>query len=216
MDAQLARAIANALWPVWRRDRWRQHVCTRDTARSNPHGYSALRTGSVEMTPAARTTIVQHEEEWLEAVLLSEEWPGGTCVTCDGRGEVDGSLAWTNGAFGGSTPQRASCGACGGSGVVTASYCVRLTRAAYDHVTFMMPSERRVALLAARASRARSPFTITENRHGRRKLRRNPRDPLLTVEAAAALEDIARAAQLAPVSEATVDAFLLDDGPEGA
>jgi hypothetical protein len=210
MDAQLARAVANALWPAWRRDRWQRSVCTRDFARSNPRGYSALHSGTVPMTPAARTTLVTHEEAWLEAVLLAEEWPGTSCVTCGGQGEVEGSLAWTNGGFGGSTPYRASCVACGGSGVATASYCVRLTRAAHDRVVFMLSSEERVALASVRHSTARAPFTVETNRHGRRKLRRNQNDPLVTAAAANALEALASAALLARVDEETVDAFLLD------
>ena len=169
-----------------------------------------MHSGTVPMTPAARTTLVTHEEEWLEAVLLAEEWPGSSCVTCGGHGEVEGSLAWTNGGFGGSTPYRASCVACGGSGVTTASYCVRLTRAAHDAAVFMLPSEERVALASVRRASARVPFELGKNRHGHLKLRRNSHDPLVTAAAASALEALARAAQLAHVDEATVDAFLID------
>ena len=213
MDAQLARGIANALWPAWRRDRWQRSVCTRDTVRSNPRGYSALHSGTVALAPHASTTIVQHEEAWLEAVLLSEEWPGGTCVACGGTGRMTATTSWENCAYGGNLPSEITCPACAGSGVQRASYCVRLTRAAHDACVFMMPSEKRVALLAVRSSRVRSPFEVTMNRHGRRKLRRNSHDPLVTPLAAEALEDLAGVAQLAPVSEATVDAYLLEDVP---
>ena len=215
MDAQLARAVANALWPAWRRDRLRRHVCLRDMARSNPLGYSPLHSGTVAIAPAARTTVVTYEEEWLEAVLLTEEWPGVTCVACGGHGRVTEPIAnvWDE-PFDGP----GACGECGGGGVVSVSYCLRLTRAAHDSAVFLMSSEERVALLAARRAGAHVPFEVTENRHGRRKLRRNSHDPLITPVAAAALEALARAVTLAPVSEATVDAFLLgdDDSPAGS
>jgi len=209
MDPQLARATANALWPAWRRDRWRRHVCLRDTVRSNPRGYSDLRTGTIPR--AASTMVVQHEEAWLEAVLLSEEWPGITCAACGGHGREPGGAAdaWVEPFTG-----AGECGACGGKGLVTASYCVRLTRAAHDAAVVLMPDEWRVALRAVRASTAWLPFEVTQNRHGRRKLRRNSHDPLVTPVAGLALEELARAAHLMPVSEATVDAFLLDEEPE--
>ena len=94
--------------------------------------------------------------------------------------------------------------------MTTASYCVRLTRAAHDRVVFMLSSEERVALASVRHSTARVPFTAGKNRHGSPRLRRNPDFPLVTPAAATALEALARAAQLAHVDEATVDAFLLD------
>ena len=227
MDVQLARAVANALWPAWRRDRWRTYRCVRDMARSNPMGYSPLRSGSIAIASAASTTVVTYEEAWLEgrwaarggpfsgepvdgALLLAEEWPGVTCRACGGRGRepVGTASAWDE-PF---EPAGACC-ACGGRGVVSASYIIRLSRAAHDAALLLMPDEWRVALLAARRSTARMPFEVTMNRHGRSKLRRNSHDSLITPSAASALEAVAGACTLAGVSEDVVNAFLLGDDP---
>jgi hypothetical protein len=77
VDAQLARAVSNALWPNLKRNRWSTHTVTRDLSKSNPHAYTTgPRVARVPTTPAASTTIIQHQEQWISCLLLKEEYDG--------------------------------------------------------------------------------------------------------------------------------------------
>jgi hypothetical protein len=79
VEAQLARAVANALWPALRRQRWQTHTVTRNLAQSNPRGYSARpHAGSIATTEAASSTVVVHTESFITALLLREEYDGPT------------------------------------------------------------------------------------------------------------------------------------------
>ena len=79
MEVQLARAVANSLWPALRRQRWSTHTVTRDLSKSNPTAHhSGPRAARVPTSPAASTTIIQHREEWIAALLLREEYDGDT------------------------------------------------------------------------------------------------------------------------------------------
>jgi hypothetical protein len=79
MDSQLARAVANSLWPQLKRQRWQTHTVTRNLSSYNPRGYSARpQAGSVATTPAASATVVLHEEAFIACLLLREEYDGPT------------------------------------------------------------------------------------------------------------------------------------------
>jgi hypothetical protein len=79
MDSQLARAVANSLWPALRRQRWQTHTVTRNLAQSNPRGYAARpHAGSIVTTEAASSTVIVHEEHFITALLLREEYDGPT------------------------------------------------------------------------------------------------------------------------------------------
>jgi len=75
----MLRAIANALWPHLRRNRWRTHTVTRDLSKSNPRGYQAgPKSATVAQAPSASAVIELHHEEFITAILYGEDWPGGT------------------------------------------------------------------------------------------------------------------------------------------
>jgi hypothetical protein len=79
MDSQLARAVANSLWPALRRQRWQTHTVTRNLSSHNPRGYSARpQAGSIATTEVASSTVVVHTESYITALLLREEWDGPT------------------------------------------------------------------------------------------------------------------------------------------
>jgi len=73
---QLARAIANSLWRDLRRQRWQQHTVTRDLAAYNPSNAPQIGPRGFRTTPSAVTSVVQHHEEWISAMLYAKEWFG--------------------------------------------------------------------------------------------------------------------------------------------
>jgi hypothetical protein len=78
-DTTMLRAIANALWPSLRRNRWKTHTCTRDLSKYNPRGYQAgPRTATVAQAPSASAVVELHHECFITAILYAEDWPGNT------------------------------------------------------------------------------------------------------------------------------------------
>jgi hypothetical protein len=57
----------------------------------------------------------------------------------------------------------------------------------------------------------RAPFHIQANRHGVPRLRRNGMDPHITTAVARTLEAIAAVTQVHPITEATLDDYLITD-----
>ncbi len=76
IPTQLARAIANSLWRDLRRQRWQQHTVTRDLAAYNPSNAPQIGPRGFRTTPSAVTSVVQHHEEWIAAMLYAKEWFG--------------------------------------------------------------------------------------------------------------------------------------------
>ena len=76
IPTQLARAIANSLWPKLKSDRWREHTCTRDLAAYNPAPIPQVGPRGFRATPSAITRVVQHHERWISAMLYAKEWFG--------------------------------------------------------------------------------------------------------------------------------------------
>ena len=208
---QLARGVANSLWPYLRAGRWRRHTCLRDLGKWNPAGYpSGPRTASVPSTPAASTVVVVHEEEWIAALLLAEEWPGAECAMCGGAGHV--ALTETSSGMG-AWYERTDmpCPACAGAGILRSSWAIRLTRESHDATLAGLTGTQRVAYLGSLYSVVRTPFRPQPNRHGRLRLRRVEYDPRLCPVAAGALTTLARAASLVRVDEDRVDEYLVDN-----
>lgn len=82
-DAQLHRAIANALWPHLKADAWTQHRVTRDLS---PTGAPRRGWSSTPATPGPTPTLEVITVTWLMRVTVwSWEWPGGASwrVTLD-------------------------------------------------------------------------------------------------------------------------------------
>jgi hypothetical protein len=175
IPTQLARGIANSLWPHLKRQRWRQHTVTRDLAAYNPSNAPQIGPGGFRTTPSAVTSVVQHHEEWIEAMLYAEEWFGG-------------------------------------DGLPAESYAILLAKDAYTSALRALPGPMGLALVASYwRSRTRKPFIKQPNRHGALMLRRDNYDPEMTSAVAGALEAVAQAATVCPVSEATIDAFKSRD-----
>lgn len=81
------------------------------------------------------------------------------------------------------------------------AHVVQLLKSDHDHVVAGLPEPQRLGYLAAqKLAVCRMPFEVTENRHGRRMLRRNSHDGGLTQAAAQALEAIASAAAILPLT----------------
>ena len=212
MDEQLARGVANSLWPYLRAGRWQRHVCMRDLGKWNPAGYRGPgpRTGSVASSSAASTVVVQHDEWWIAALLLAEEWPGVECRVCRGAGRSTVPVASSGmGAWYEHTD--VPCHACTGTGVLKSSWAIRLSREAHDRTLLGLTSTQRFAYLACHRSIARAPFWLRPNRHGALRLRRHPTDPHIDSVSAGVLVTIARAARIVWIDEARVDAYLVDD-----
>jgi hypothetical protein len=174
VPAQLARAIANSLWPHLKRQRWQQHTVTRDLAAYNPSNAPQIGPRGFRTTPSAVTSVVQHHEEWIAAMLYAKEWFGDDGLPAD-------------------------------------NYAILLTRGAHDTAVAGLEPADRYALAAAYASKAKAPFRKHPNRHGVPRLRRDDYECAMTSAAAAALEAIAAAAFVVPVSECAVDAFHSGD-----
>lgn len=176
-DKTMLRAIANALWPSLRRNRWRTHTVTRDLSKSNPRGYQAgPKSATVAQAPSASAVIELHHETFITAVLYAEDWPGAT------------------------------------------SHALRLDRTDYertlDHLIREdgmwtdLPIDWNNALQHATC---RAPFHAQANRHGAMRLRRNGTDEYITASVAAVLERIAAATKVLPITEATLDDYLIGD-----
>lgn len=71
MSKQLLRGIANSLWPHLKLGQWRRS--TRNLAPT--HAHFSTRASQVDKAPSLSQTITV--AEWVDALLLSEEWPGG-------------------------------------------------------------------------------------------------------------------------------------------
>lgn len=93
------------------------------------------------------------------------------------------------------------------------AWALNLTKAAHDSVLGNIPEAHFLAYLTAKTlATCRQPFEVTENRHGKPGLRRNSHDALITPECAAALEAIAAAAVLEPLSnDQLIDLLLIRD-----
>lgn len=73
------RAVANALWPKLKHDRWRRHVQRRDLASNGAHpGYRSVGTGSIPNAPRALDNDVITDQRYIRATVWADEWPGGT------------------------------------------------------------------------------------------------------------------------------------------
>lgn len=93
------------------------------------------------------------------------------------------------------------------------AWALNLTKTAHDRVLGSIPEAHFLAYLTAKTlATCRQPFEVAENRHGKLGLRRNSHDALITPDCAAALEAIAAAAVLEPLSnDQLIDLLLIRD-----
>ena len=95
------------------------------------------------------------------------------------------------------------------------SHALRLNRTDYDttiaHATHDNLPTTNDWYHALTSATCRAPFHQQANRHGHMRLRRNGMDELITHTVAATLERIAAVTQVQPISEATLDAYLIED-----
>jgi hypothetical protein len=174
-DTTMLRAIANALWPSLRRNRWKTHTVTRDLSKSNPRGYQAgPRTSTVAVAPSKSAVVELHHESFITAILYAEDWPGNT------------------------------------------SHALKLDRRDHDRTLDDAMrndcfSEIAEYVVALGHSACRAPFHAQANRHGILGLRRNAADEYITAPVATVLERIASVTKVLPITEATLDDYLIGD-----
>lgn len=170
-DTQLARAIANTLWPWLRADKWIPH---RLVAVNDPRGNPTSSPGGPPRFPRPKSNPRTEEVEshpYIEDYVYPEEHPART--------------AWA----------------------------LNLTKTDHDRVLGDLPELERFDYLAARKlSTCRVPFEVTTNRHNKPLLRRNSHDATITQACAAALEAIAGAVTLQPLTDdQLLDLLLIRD-----
>lgn len=159
-ETQLLRAVANAIWPDYRRGKWKpnRNLTVNDpTGNPSSHRYAPANFPGPKSNPRVEPTEDENEqridEPNIRAVIYPAEWPGAIGLL------------------------------------------VQLLKRDADNIEVNLPPEQGYQLKAAKKlCKCRYPFELSTNRHGQPRLRRNSHDPLMTAEAAAALERIAGAA----------------------
>lgn len=78
VTTQALRAVANALWPALRWNRWRWHVQSRDLAdRGDRPPFRSVSTGSIPNAPRALDRFIIARHQYVRCAVWAEEWHGG-------------------------------------------------------------------------------------------------------------------------------------------